>query len=71
VTLTDRCSSKWLGLLESLLGTRELGCGHHLHGLGDLLDALDRLEASLNCTGTMISTHHQYDDSNRVGLGFL
>ena len=34
--------------MQKLFGARELGSRHHFHGLGDLLDALDGLQASGN-----------------------
>lgn len=36
------------GLLQITLSTGILGGGHHLHGLGDLLDVLDRLQTDRN-----------------------
>ena len=39
-----RRDSKRSGSLQVPLSFRELGSGHHLHGLGDLLDVLDGLQ---------------------------
>lgn len=38
------------GLVHGSLGTVQLGGGHDLHGLGDLLDVADRLQTALDLT---------------------
>ena len=39
------CSnSKWSCTFQISLSLCKLGCRHHLHGLSDLLDVLDRLQ---------------------------
>lgn len=46
-------SSEWLpeatGIFSSCLNGSKLGCGNHLHGLGDFLDILHTLHSVPHC----------------------
>ncbi len=46
-TKSSRATSA--AFLQGTLCTSEFGTGHHLHGLGDLLDAGDGFETNTNC----------------------